>query len=55
MWKIYFREVDRKGKVLFEGVLLKEYKTKGNATKLAKKLSDEHKDFEVIVAQDYPF
>ena len=55
MWKVYFRELDKNGKVVFEGVLLKEYQTKPNAAKLAKKFGEAHKNFEVVAAQDYPF
>lgn len=55
MWKVWIRELDATGKVLFEYTLTKEYKDKGNASKLAKKFAKVHPDCAIAVGQENPF
>lgn len=55
MWKVWFREYGLNGKLLFEGILTKEYKDKGNASKLMKKFSITHPEFKVGVGIKNPF
>jgi hypothetical protein len=44
-WKIHFYQLDEKGKIIGEGVYYKEYKRKGNAVRVAKKVYGDPKCF----------
>lgn len=55
MWKVWFQILDLDGNVVWEGVLLKEYKTKANAAKLAKKFAADMENINAVPSVEYPF